>query len=170
MRRDAGDKCILLDACVLIDFLKEDSDVLVCVGQHIGTIVVPSPLLLEVKGITLNQCKDLGIRVVTPDMSLLEQAAVRLGGLSFNDRLCLSMSKELQAILCSNDRLLLTTASKAGVMTRWGLELLLLLAQVEVMSFRSAEEIATRICARSSRYSSALEEFKKALLWLSDFE
>lgn len=163
MSTDAGDNCIVLGACVLIDYLKEDSIVLESAGQHIGSIVVPSPVISSLEQSTQNYCENLGVRAITPDLRLIQKAATRSGGLSCNDWLCILLAQDLKATLYSSEKPLLNMAFKAGVEARRGLELLLELVRAGVMSPNSAEEVAARICSRSSRYASALEEFQTAL-------
>jgi len=153
-----GDRKLILDACVLIDFLEQDAAVLAAASRSIGRIIVPTPLLLEVRQLTETLCGDLGFTLAEPDLSVVRTAAVRGGGLSSTDRLCLLMAKDLGATLYSNDKPLIGAAIACGVDARWGLELLLELVGAG-MEGEAALEAATRICGRSSYNQRALEPF-----------
>lgn len=66
---------LLADADVLIDYRESAFDILELIVRHIGKVVVLSPVLDEVKGVTEAQCTQLGIEVVEIETAWLTQAA-----------------------------------------------------------------------------------------------
>lgn len=160
---NAGDRKLVLDACVLIDYFKDDREALRLATRSLGEIIIPSPVLLEVRTASVADCEELGLTVFQPELRIITAASERKGGLSLQDRICLLVAEELQATLYSNDKPLITAASAAGVRAQWGLELLLEMATAGEITCASASEIACRICNRSSYYSKVLELFTSKL-------
>jgi len=158
--KDAGDRKLLLDACVLIDYFKEDREVLRAAARSLGEIIIPSPVLLEVRTASITDCEELGLTVFQPELRIITAASQRRGVLSLHDRICLLIASELQATVYSNDKPLITAASVAGVRAEWGLKLLLELAAAGEITVGHALVVANRICSRSSYLSRALQIFR----------
>ena len=55
---------LIVDANVLIDYLKTDSSILALAARHLGVIRVASVILDEVEQLGLEDCEDLGLTVV----------------------------------------------------------------------------------------------------------
>lgn len=156
---------LVLDACVLIDFCLEDSTLLGLAAQHLGHVVVLSPILEEVGQLDNAECERLGLLVVEPEVELVvEASSLRRGGLSFRDRLCLLFAKNHDATLYTNDKALLNAATADEISAQWGLEILFELAAVGQLSASEALGAAQSICGRSRFPTDALlEEFTRRL-------
>jgi len=58
---------MIMDACVLIDFLKTDASVLRLIAKHVGPVYVLNDVVQEVNQIeTEEELTDLGLSVVEP--------------------------------------------------------------------------------------------------------
>lgn len=157
---------LLTDACVLIDFCKEDVNLLGLASQHIGKIIVPKPILSkEVHQLTLEECDRLGLVIYTPTESQLDRAAIPRKGLSERDKLCLFISIDEGYSLFTNDINLLKAAAKENVGAHWGLEILVRLAHKNIISQKEATNRARSICRRTPYPEEVIMgEFQKLLL------
>ena len=151
MTNQSRDKIFLLtDACVLIDFCKEDINLLGVASQHIGKIIIPSPILQkEVHQLTLEDCDRLGLIIYKPTESQLIKAAIHRKGLSEHDRLCLFIAIEEGYSLFTNDIKLLKAAKNEMVDAHWGLEILISLTKMNLISKKEATARAISICRRT---------------------
>jgi hypothetical protein len=156
---------LLTDACVLIDFCKEDMNLLGLVSRHIGQIIVPKPVLRkEVNQLTVEDCDRLGLVIYTPTMEQLQKAVIPRSGLSEQDKLCLFIAIDEGYSLFTNDAALLKIAKKERVDAHWGLEFLVKLANNGIVSPKKAIERARSICRRTPfPEEKIMEEFHKLL-------
>ncbi|WP_041463905.1 PIN domain-containing protein [Pelodictyon luteolum] len=116
---------MLLDACVLIDFLKADKAVLQLMVQYVGAFSVIGPVVDEVKEINDdNELIELGLIIMEPALEDAYAAGSQRGPLSFEDRLSLLTAKRHGLLLVTNDRRLRRECEPEGVAVLWGLELL----------------------------------------------
>jgi len=89
-RRPPSRKLMIMDACVLIDFIKTERSVLELVVKHVGPLHVASPVVDEVKEIDdENELVALGLITVEPEIEDAYTAGSQSGTLSFEDWLCL---------------------------------------------------------------------------------
>lgn len=58
---------LILDANILIDYLKCDHTIIKLICTYVGQIFLATPVLDEVKEIGESDCIDLGITLVEPD-------------------------------------------------------------------------------------------------------
>ena len=89
-RRSTSRKLMIMDACVLIDFIKAERAVLELVVKHVGPLYVTSPVVEEVKEIDdEDELAALGLIIVEPEIEDAYTAGIQSGPLSFEDWLCL---------------------------------------------------------------------------------
>ena len=138
---------LILDACVLIDYLDADESVLAEIARHLGCVHVAATVLEEVNGLDESRAAELGLRVVEPSLELLAEAAVRRGGLSFQDHVCLLLAKQEGWICVTSDGALRKACVDDGVQVLWGLEPIALLVERGHMAADVAVEVAGRIAA-----------------------
>jgi len=118
-------KAMIMDACVLIDFLKADRSILQLVVKHVGPLHVASPVLDEVNEIEdEHEIVDLGLVIFEPEIEDAYTAAGQTGPTSFQDRLCLLAAKRYGFSCVTNDKNLRTLCKKEKVPLLWGLQLL----------------------------------------------
>jgi rRNA-processing protein FCF1 len=144
---------MILDACVLIDFIQADATVLSRLADHIGPLHVSSTVVAEVNAIEEeNDLTELGLIPIEPTLEDAFAAASHTGATSFQDRLCLLAAKRHGLICVTNDKNLRKLCRGEGVHTLWGLELLANLHQAEGISAKEAESIAVAIQKSNPRH------------------
>jgi len=123
--RPAAVKLMILDACVLIDFLKTDASVLGLIVKHVGTVHVLNVVVQEVNQIEAEEeLVELGLSVVEPEIEDAYAAASGQGPTSFQDRLCMLTAKRHGFVCITNDTNLRKLCQQEGVPLLWGLEVL----------------------------------------------
>lgn len=155
-----------MDANVLIDFCDSDRTVIPLISKHIGRVHVPMPILLE----EVEQFKDfdwteLGIVGIEPSLALVTQAAQRRAGLSFHDHLCLLLAREHRWTCVTNDGRLRRECTAEDVAILWGLEVVALLVEDDVLAAAVAEGVGRAIRAANPRFITAqiLDRFLKRI-------
>jgi len=144
---------MVMDACVLIDFIKADRDVLRLVSRHVGPLHVISSVMLEVKDIgSENDLVALGVIVIEPEIEDAYVAASLSGSISFEDWLCLMTAKRHGFTCVTNDRSLRKVCIQQGVSLIWGLELVAELFEADGIRIEEAEAFARRIRQANPRH------------------
>lgn len=136
---------LLVDANVLIDFCTADLTALALVSRHLWPVLVPTPLLGEVRQISAPDCDRHGLKLHQPSPEQLLAAGTRRRSLSFLDHLCLIVARDEGWVCATNDKVLRKECRVEGVRTRWGLELLVALVEAEHLTRASAVNIAHEI-------------------------
>lgn len=136
---------VLVDADVLIDFRDSDLTVLTLVARHLRPVRILQPVLGEVDDLDETECDQLGLAVFEPSPEQLEDAAARRGSLSLLDRAVLIVARDEGWSVATNDRALRRECRVEGVATRWGLQLLGDLVEVEQLSVGAALGVAHEI-------------------------
>jgi len=145
-RRPAHRKLMIMDACVLIDFIKAERAVLDLVVKHIGPLYVTIPVVDEVNEIDdENELVALGLIVIEPEIEDAYAAGGRSGPLSFEDWLCLLTAKRHGFTCVTNDKNLRKLCEQEGVPVLWGLELVAELHRVGGITGKGAEVFAKAI-------------------------
>ncbi len=146
MSDTAHPNLLILDACVLIDYWKTESKILAEFGKHIGKLHIADPVLKEVEDINdSEELLNLGVRIVQPEVNDIIEAGSKRSQLSFQDRLCLIIAKRKDFICVTNDKTLRRFCEIEGINIMWGLEMLLLLHEKNVISYSHAAKIAKKI-------------------------
>ncbi len=139
-------KLMIMDACVLIDFIKTDRTVLELVVKHVGPLHVASLVVDEVKEIDdENELIALGLIIVEPEIEDAYIASVQSGPLSFEDWLCLLTAKRNGFTCVTNDKNLRRLCEQEKVPLLWGLGLLIELHEVGGITGKKAEALAKAI-------------------------
>jgi len=149
-------KLMIMDACVLIDFVKTERSVLKLITEHIGPAYVVNTVLEEVKDIDdQGDLVDLGLIVLEPELEDLFAAANSIGPTSFQDQLCLFSAKRHDLACVTNDKNLRKLCEREGVETYWGLQLLAELHKANRITYKDAKEIALAIHETNSKHITA---------------
>ncbi len=139
-------KYLILDACVLIDFVKADRSVVALITKHVGTIYVISPVVSEVQDIDgENELLKLGIIILEPEIEDAFKASVGTGATSFQDRLCMLTAKRNGFTCVTNDTNLRKLCESENVPYLWGLQLILELHKLKGISMSDALHIVNKI-------------------------
>lgn len=137
---------LILDACVLIDFIKADTTVLALIHKYVGTIHVIEPVLKEVLDIEdVNELTESGIIIIEPEIEDAFTATKGSGSASFQDQLCLLTAKRNGFTCVTNDVCLRKLCESHGVPILWGLELLKELHKLKGISTQDVLNIANLI-------------------------
>ena len=159
-------RLLLMDACVLIDFIKADSSIFKLFVKYVGEIHVVSPVVEEVKEIESTQALEkYGLIIIEPQLDDVFTAANQSGSLSFQDRLCLLTAKREGFTCVTNDKRLRKQCEKDDVQILWGLQLLISLHDKAGISSADAIELAEQIHRNNPKHISLklLERFKDAV-------
>ena len=155
-------KLMIMDACVLIDFIKADRSVLELIVKHIGPVHMISPVIDEINEIdNEEELVDLGLIIVEPELEDAFAAASTSGPTSFQDHLCFLTAKRYGFTCVTNDKNLRKLCEKEKVPLLWGLQLLIELHQSGGIPAQDAIEIAHQIHKTNPKHITAkiLERF-----------
>lgn len=157
---------ILLDSCVLIDFLKVDRSILELVVKYICPVYIIAPVIDEVNEIdNENELIDIGINIIEPEIEDAYLASKQEGSLSFIDWMCLFTSKRHSYICVTNDKRLRTVCKQKNISVMWGLELVLNLHSAGGILAKDAENFAKSINKINPKHinNNVLSIFKEKL-------
>jgi predicted nucleic acid-binding protein len=143
---------LILDANVLIDYIRCDPMIIKLIRQFIGSIYLPTPILDEVKELQENDCTELGIILVEPELSQLIEAGRKKGPLSFQDRLCLILAQKHGWTCVTNDMALRRECEKKDIKLIWGIELICLLVESGGLPVSHAQEFICKIHQANPKY------------------
>jgi hypothetical protein len=156
---------LLLDANVLLDLCESDRNVLRLVADTIGTVHVPSPILLEELSHLANgvEWAKIGVTAVEPDLEIARRAASRPAGLTFHDHLCLLVAKQRDLRCVTNDGCLSWACASEGVATLSGLDVIAKLVDAGRMALPAAADTGQAMQRANPRFITAavLEEFRQ---------
>lgn len=153
---------LIMDACVLIDFIKAERAVLELVVKHIGPLHVISQVVEEVNEIDENELVDIGLTIIEPEIEDAYAASERSGSLSFADWLCLLTAKRHGFTCVTNDKNLRKLCEQEGVPLLWGLEVVAELHKIGGITGKEAVVFAQTISLSNPKHIT--EEI------ISDFE
>lgn len=143
---------LILDACVLIDYVDADASVLGTVSRHVAPIAVVRPVFDEVDQLDEALAASLRLRIVNVELDIASEAARTQGPLSFQDRLCLIVAQRERWTCVTNDKALRAACSAENVSVIWGLEMMVRAVHAGAMSAKDALAVAQAISAQNPRY------------------
>jgi predicted nucleic acid-binding protein len=139
-------KKFLVDACVLIDFIKVDRSIFDLIIKYVGPVFVVSPVVDEVNEIeNEEELVELGLIIIEPEIEDAFTAASVSGPTSFQDRLCLNTAKRYGFTCVTNDINLRKLCEKENIPILWSLEFLSQLHKAGGISAQKAIKIAQKI-------------------------
>ncbi len=144
---------LVLDACVLIDYVDADAGSLSQIAKGVGAISVLRTVLNEVEQLTEQEALALGIKVVDAGFDEVWAAGESQGrGLSFPDRLCLEVAARRGWTCVTNDGGLRRACADRGVAVSWGLAMMLEAVRGVALSAVRAQLIAWQIHENNPHY------------------
>lgn len=135
----------IVDANVLIDYLKTDISILTIYSKEIGQIYVPTDVLEKVKQLETGECDRLNLEIVEPTTEQYLEAAPKIRGLSFDDRVCFILARDNKWYCISNDIQLRVICEENGISVLWGLELMLPLVERKLIEPTEILQVAKDI-------------------------
>jgi rRNA-processing protein FCF1 len=152
MPRRPPEQVVVFDANVLIDYWRGNRSLLPLISTEIATIVIPSVVFDEVHELTDHHCRAHRIQLVELSVEVMTAASGDQGGLSLPDRLCLALAKERGAHCVTNDVPLRNQCELENVPVLWGLEPLVTLVQLELVSPRIAQRTVLKMQKSNPHY------------------
>jgi rRNA-processing protein FCF1 len=139
-------RLLIMDACVLIDYINSEPDLFQMINSHIGQIYVVTPVIEEVDSIeSVEELQDFDLEVLEPDVEDLFEAGSMTGRTSFQDNICYLTAKRHDLVCVTNDKNLRSLCGSHSVSILWGLELILNLVAAGGMTRQEASEIGKKI-------------------------
>jgi predicted nucleic acid-binding protein len=146
MPRAETKQLLIMDACVLIDFIKADRNIFKLFARYVGEIHLTSTMVREIKEVdNVEELVALGIVIVEPEISDAYEAANLAGQTSFHDRLCMLTAKRHGLTCVTNDTNLRRLCEREKVQYIWGLRILAELCLYGGIAAGRAIEIAEQI-------------------------
>lgn len=139
-------RLMIMDACVLIDYMNGEPDLFRLIHSYIGQIFVATPIIEEVDSInSIDELRDLYLEPIEPEIKDVFEAAAMEGRTSFQDNLCYLTARRNGMTCVTNDTNLRSLCETAKVPTLWGLELILELVRGGGLAKQEAEHIGRAI-------------------------
>ena len=145
-------RLLILDACVLIDYVDADASVLGTVSTHVARAAVVRSVFDEVDQLDERQAAQLGLSILDVPLDLAAKAAETPSRLSFQDRLCLLVAREEGWTCVTNDGALRRACIAENVPVLWGLEIMAEAVEVGAMTPDEAVFVAEAIHEQNPRY------------------
>lgn len=153
MNKENPVRFMIMDACVLIDYINGEPDLFKLISTHIGAIYVTTPILEEVDSIeSIEELEELGLLPIEPEIDDVFEATNMNGKTSFQDNLCYLTAKRQGMICVTNDTNLRKQCSSSDIPILWGLQLILELVKTGGISKKEASFIATEIHKSNPRH------------------
>ena len=144
---------LIVDANILIDYFKCDKTIIKLIFAYVGPIHLATPVLSEVNEISENDCLELGITLVEPELDQVMLATTESRGpLSFQDHLCLILARDHGWTCVTNDKPLRRECEGEGVPLIWGVELICNLVEAGGLPASHAKDIILCIHRNNPRY------------------
>lgn len=159
-------KLLIIDACVLIDYLRSDQTLPLLISRYVGKIHIVSTVLEEIEQIkTVEELEQHGIVLVEPELEDLFVANSLGGKTSFQDNVCLLTAKRNGFTCITNDKCLRNQCKKMSVPLLWGLQLIIDLCRKGGISSASAIQIGETIRNNNSKHITRklIEKFKEKI-------
>ena len=136
----------ICDANILIDLLDSPDgiDAIKAITKFFKSVFVPDVIINEVKKLSNNKelINKTGLTVITTPLDAIK---TNIRGLSFQDCACLYFVKINKFVCLTNDMKLRKCCIEANAEVIWGLELLLMLAESNLISIKMARSIGNNI-------------------------
>jgi len=143
---------LILDANALIDYYRCNREIFKLVCTHIGQIYLAKPVFDEVTQINTDQCTELGIILIEPELDDLLEAGGKRGRLSFQDHLCLILAKKHGLTCVTNDKPLRRECTIEKVPLIWGIELICILVESGGLDITRAKSFIIQMQQNNPKY------------------
>lgn len=131
----------ICDANVLIDYATTDEDIIREVALYWKKVYVPDCVLREVKQLSEERAKELGLTILETPFGELPYRK----NLSVQDSACLYYVEKKKMVCLTNDVALRKACIQAGAEVVWGLQMLLYLVEKKQIVKARAKDIAGKI-------------------------
>lgn len=138
-------KAVISDTNILIDYIESNKYILSISCEKLYKIIIPSPILKEIKQLSEEEAVNLGLEIYEPSFTQVLEATQKEGKLSFQDKLCFIIARDKNCICATNDRVLRKYCITNKVDAIWGLEIMLKLCENNFLEKKIAVETAKDI-------------------------
>lgn len=139
---------LLLDSCVVLDFLKADDRLFSLISRFVGEVYIADELFVEIRNhFNVVTPEELGLRMVRVEFEDVVEAQIRSEGsrLSDKDYICLLTARRQRWTCVTNDRRLCNECERENVDYMRGLRLLVELFRVGGIDYDAARDVARSI-------------------------
>ena len=143
---------LIFDSSALIDYCRADKAILKLVSLHLAPILIPLPILQEVRQLTVNELPDLGFKIHDPSLQELIEAGNSKRPLSLPDMTCFILARDRSLPCVTNDKKLRSLCEANDIKVFWGLEPLLWLVTKAALTKQMALTIAKTIQENNPRF------------------
>ncbi|MFK5986112.1 MAG: hypothetical protein QM479_11905 [Pseudomonadota bacterium] len=158
---------IITDANVLIDYVESDITILAIYSAEIERIIIPEIILDEVEQLTFEECEHYGLQVVSEEMDVLNLASTNVHGpLSFQDKVCLYLTKSIDNAICiTNEKALKRFCEEQEIPVKRGLKLMVELVEHKKIDAEVVLEVAQQIHRNNPLFitDKIIEEFTRII-------
>ena len=140
-------RILLMDACVVLDYLKADRELFKLISENIGELYVPEEVVSEIKDVGgSEELKALGLKIIETNADDYCEAALRSqsGPLSPVEHICFLTAQRNGFVCVTNDTRLRKKCERERVETMRGLQLILLLFERGGIDKQRALQIGAR--------------------------
>lgn len=151
---------LVCDANILIDYYDNNKHILKLASTHCYDIYVPTQVFNEVRQISAQDAKRLGIKIVEPTLAQLVEAANESSALSDEDNLCFIIARDNGWICATNEKRLYNECKRKKVATIRGLRIMIELNKLQKLSHQDAVSTARKIQKANPRIAEqVIQEF-----------
>jgi len=166
LSRTEPERLLIMDACVLIDYMNGEPELFKLISSHIGIVFVATPIIEEVDSInSLEELEELGLIPLEPELDDVFLAGKLDGKTSFQDNICYLTAKRQGLTCVTNDKNLRNRCEESAVPHIWGMELILKLVEAGGIAKEEALIIAEEIHKTNPRHigKKVLRDFRNKL-------
>ncbi len=160
-------RLLIMDASVLIDFLKAGRETVCDVCRFSERVCITSTMVAEVREVGgEEELASLGLEIIEPEPEDVLRASDFAGSTSLEDRICCYTAQRHGLSCVTNDKALRRLCESEGVAVVWGLELIGELLRAGMYNAERALAIANTIHARNPLHISKtrIQEFRHKYL------
>ncbi|MBF0216107.1 MAG: hypothetical protein HQL30_03820 [Candidatus Omnitrophica bacterium] len=139
-------RIVICDANILIDYAKANRKIISLMSEHLYEVWVPLPVWGEVKDLSDEEAKTLGINIIEPTLAQTYEAAdMHGGGLSGEDNMCFIVARDEKAICATNEKTLKKKCEENGIEVLRGLRIMIQLCEIGELSVEAAIKTAEKV-------------------------
>ena len=138
---------LICDTCVLIDYLKNNREILTLAVKHIGPVMVTTTVMDETDQLDRRTAEELGITIIDPSLAILKDALKTDGSPSRSDKVTFAVAKNEGCTCWTSDKGLRMLCIKHDIKVLWGFEVMLLLCEGRHLTGAAALKTARNINA-----------------------
>lgn len=125
-------------------------------SRYFDAVMIPIDIFDEVEQLTESKVKRLGLKIFEPDDDTYRAAASMKNGCSFEDRICLLEARKNDWSIVTSDKALNIWCTREGIVTYWGLQVMIVLVEAGLMKRSDALVTAGKIRENNAMITEAI--------------